>query len=191
MIQMTALRNSVGAMIATLLLVAAGTNAVAAGLSGAIFTTDVTGLFVNGNVYGDDDDVYLNGGPKPNAPCTAAGLPIGNYYFQVTDPSGKVLLSTDDVTAREVVVNNGVIVGPASPFSNHFFRAGQCSSQTVQLCPFDPSPNAGEEYKVWMTKVDDYNNAGGFFVPSKSKTDNFKVTAYTQGCEPPPSGPDD
>ena len=61
----------------------------------------------------------------------------------------------------------------------------------MQLCPFDPSPNAGEEYKVWMTKVDDYWDAGGLFVPSKSKTDNFKVTEYTQGCEPPPSGPDD
>ena len=196
MIQMKALRKSVGAMIATLLLVAAGTNAVAGGLSGAIFTTDVTGLFVNGNVYDHADEVYLNGGPKPNAPCTAAGLPSdpggSNYYFQVTDPSGKVLLSLDPVTAREVKVEGGVIVGPAGISSNHSFSAavGQCPSQTVQLCPFGPSPNAGEEYKVWMTKVADYNNADGFFVPSKSKTDNFKVTEYTGKYCPPP-GPDD
>jgi hypothetical protein len=48
-----------------------------AGLSGAIFTTDETGSFVNGNVYDSKDDVYLNGGPQPKAPCTAAGLPDG------------------------------------------------------------------------------------------------------------------
>ena len=65
MIQMISLRKVVGAMIATLLLVAAGANAAAAGLSGAIFTTRDTGEFVNANVYDSADDVYLNGGPKP------------------------------------------------------------------------------------------------------------------------------
>jgi len=64
--------------------------------SGAIFTTDTNGTFVNANVYDDPTDVYLNGGPRANAPCTAAGLPDGDYYFQVTDPSGTVLLSADD-----------------------------------------------------------------------------------------------
>ncbi len=48
-----------------------------AGPSGAIFTTNADGTFVNGNVYDAATDVYLNGGPRPNAPCTAAGLPDG------------------------------------------------------------------------------------------------------------------
>ena len=44
-----------------------------------------------------------------------------------------------------------------------------------------PTPNPGGEYKVWMTKVSDYDTTmtkGSFgFIPSKSKTDNFKVVA--------------
>ncbi len=65
-------------------------------ISGAIFTTDVTGTEVNANQYAAKPDVYLNGGPGLNAPIGAAGLsPDGTYVFQVTDPSGKVLLSQD------------------------------------------------------------------------------------------------
>jgi hypothetical protein len=36
-----------------------------------------------------------------------------------------------------------------------------------------------------MTKVSDYAEG---FVPSKSKTDNFKVTDYTEGCLRPGDG---
>src|SRR5215472_1295617 len=65
-------------------------------VSGAIFTTDVNGNVVNKNQYAAKTDVYLNGGPGVNAPPGAAGLsPDGVYIFQVTDPSGKTLLSTD------------------------------------------------------------------------------------------------
>jgi Thrombospondin type 3 repeat len=149
-------------------------------LTGAIFTTDENSTFVNGNVYDDQEDVYLNGGPRPNAPCTAAGLPDGDYYFQVTDPSGKMLLSTDDVTARQVHVLGGVIapvVGAA-----HQYGTGKCpGSVTVQLSPYSLTPNDGGEYKVWMTRVIDYDKTqtlGSFgFIPSKTKTDNFKVVA--------------
>src|SRR6266581_847524 len=80
-----------------------------AGVTGAIFTTDSTGTTVNGNIYDHCCDVYLNGGPGPHAPCTAAGLPNGDYYFQVTDPSGATLLSTDAITARQVTVAEGII----------------------------------------------------------------------------------
>src|SRR4051794_36048935 len=60
---------------------------------GAIYTTDRTATIVNANVqYGFGTDVYLSGGPQNTK---AAGLADGTYYFQVTDPSGKVLLSTD------------------------------------------------------------------------------------------------
>jgi len=77
-------------------------------VSGAIFTGLEDGGRVNKNIYTDMRDVYLLGGPGPNAPPGSAGLPDGNYYFQVTDPSGKKLLSLDAVKCREFVVEGGV-----------------------------------------------------------------------------------
>jgi hypothetical protein len=152
-------------------------------VSGAIFTTDQNSTFVNGNVYNAGQEVYLNGGPRPNAPCTAAGLPWGDYYFQVTDPSGKELLSSDPIEYRRITVSGGLITG-ATIF--HYTGVGKCADLntdniTVQLWPFDPTPNPGGEYKVWITKFDDYDItlSGSFgFIPSKSKTDNFKVVDY-------------
>src|SRR5512132_4095786 len=78
--------------------------AIAGPVTGAIFTTIIDGTAVNHNIYDRKEDVYLNGGPQPNAPCTEAGLPDGDYYFQVTDPSGKVLLSKmeDGVTDEPI-----------------------------------------------------------------------------------------
>ena len=152
-----------------------------AGPSGAIFTTDRTASFVNGNVYEDPTDVYLNGGPHANAPCTAAGLPDDDYYFQVTDPSGQEVLSSDGIAARRVAVTGGVIT---ANLGTHAVGPGKClGSLTVQLCPFNPTGNQGEEYKVWMTPVWAYEAKGGFS-RNESKTDNFKVTG-TALCAPP------
>jgi hypothetical protein len=156
--------------------------AVAQPLSGAIFTTDANSTFVNGNVYDFKEDVYLNGGPRPNAPCTAAGLPDGDYYFQVTDPSGSQLLSLDGIGDRRVTVAGGLIIGYSGP---HGIGMGKCSAYngnniTVQLAPFSQTPNPGGEYKVWITRVSDYDPylKGSFgFIPSKTKTDNFKVAS--------------
>lgn len=161
-----------------LIVVVMNTAVMAQNLSGAIFTTDCVEIpdrtecqstFVNGNVYDFIEDVYLNGGPRPNAPCDAAGLPNGIYYFQVTDPSGSRLLSTDPIEDRRVEVANGVIVEAV-----HSTGIGKCiGSRAVQLAPFMKTPNPGGEYKVWMTLKDSYDLFG--FIPSKSKTDNFKV----------------
>ncbi|HWP61878.1 MAG TPA: SdrD B-like domain-containing protein [Candidatus Binatia bacterium] len=99
-----------------LLAFASGTSA--APLAGAIFTTTPDGTIVNENVrYEDKRDVYLDGGPPPNAPAWAAGLPDGIYVFQVTDPSGKFLLSEDPAKCRLVRVAGGVIVERVSPAS--------------------------------------------------------------------------
>ncbi len=148
--------------------------AFAAPVSGAIFTTDATGNFVNANVYDSVFDVYLNGGPRPNAPCSAAGLPDGEYYFQVTDPSGSLPpLSSDDISDRKVRVLNGMITDYLGTTPNRT-STGSCGDVTVQLYPFDNTPNPGGEYKVWMTPVTAYNTYGGF-MPQYSKTDNFKV----------------
>src|SRR5580704_9066716 len=100
-----------GAPALTLAVLLSGTPSLRAqnkGLQGAIFTTVSNGSVVNGNQYDSPCSVYLDGGPGPHAPATAAGLPDGDYYFQVTDPSGKTLLSTDVVTNRSFHVTNGV-----------------------------------------------------------------------------------
>jgi hypothetical protein len=174
------------ATVVALLAVVLNTAAMAQQVSGAIFTTDANSTFVNANVYDFKEDVYLNGGPRPNAPCTAAGLPDGEYYFQVTDPSGSQLLSLDGIAGieeRRVTVAGGLIVAHSG---THGIGIGKCVTFngfniTVQLYPFAPTPNPGGEYKAWMTKVSDYDTTmtkGSFgFIPSKSKTDNFKVAS--------------
>lgn len=173
-------------------------SAAAAGPSGAIFTTTANGARVNANQYTSKCEVYLDGGPGPNAPAKAAGLPDGDYYFQVTDPSGKVLLSTDPVTNRRFLVAGGVIVaytgfgGPVHPLGYDQDHP-ELGAITIRIahgtCPADflDSPNGGGVYKVWATKTTDFvgdptkvdNDCGNAcyhgFVPAKSKTDNFKA----------------
>ena len=188
-------------------------------LSGAIFTTTVDGTVVNENVhYKSKKDVYLDGGPGPNAPSTAAGLPEGEYYFQVTDPSGKDLLSTDHISCRKIHVNEYGVIDIVYNGFNYYYQNGKngewvevpCQHEqgvdvdhselgaiTVQLFPYDDTPNKGGVYKAWITPVDAYapindfdpdgdknqpvNNEGyalgNFhgFIPRWSKTDNFKV----------------
>ncbi len=184
------------------LLTAATVPARAHQSSGAIFTTLPDGSAVNFNIYASKDDVYLDGGPGQNAPQTAAGLDDGVYVFQVTDPSGKTLLSTDVAACRRVVVSGGVITGllTTSPGCATPHLTGtdvDWSATTVQLMPFDDTPNNGNEYKAWMTYVEDYLTAcaangvpdglnvvdcglgrrGNFhgFMGRHSKTDNFKA----------------
>ncbi len=183
-----------------LLALAAGSAGAAPPLSGAIFTTTADGSVVNGNTkYLAACDVYLDGGPGINAPQWAAGLPDGDYYFQVTDPSGKTLLSTDPVRNRCVTVSGGVIVSNC-PTGTHVLGADvdHPPAVTVQLCPYNLTPNPGGVYQAWMTPVGDGTiNGGGFvgnpalvdnpcgngcfhgFIPARSKTDNFKVRKDT------------
>lgn len=176
--------------------------AQAAAPSGAIFTTLSDGSEVNLNQFPSKEDVYLDGGPGPGAPQTAAGLDDGIYVFQVTDPSGKELLSTDAAACRRITINDGIITGVVA--------AGGCEhvtgvdidhgAATVQLMPYLDTPNKGGVYKVWVTLVEDYlegcaaqgvpdglavvdcgpfhRRSGGIahgFIPAESKTDNFKV----------------
>jgi hypothetical protein len=158
----------------------------AKGVPGAIFTTNFSGTVVNGNQYSSKCDVYLDGGPGPNAPASAAGLPDGEYYFQVTDPSGEHLLSTDPVSNRQFTVAGGVIVSHSGTHPTGIDQ--DHSAVTVALadvnCPADflDTPNHGGVYKVWATPVADYvgpatcgNGCFHGFLPANSKTDNFKV----------------
>ncbi len=163
-------------------------------LPGAIFTTDITGARVNQNQYATKcgtTGVYLDGGPGPNAPPTAAGLPDGDYYFQVTDPSGKTLLSTDIVANRLVTVSGGLFVSSIHP---NFPNTGGSGGRTVELCPFNDTPNNGGVYKVWVTPVGDFVGDPGSvdftcghgcfhgFIPAASKVDNFKVGGQPEAC---------
>jgi hypothetical protein len=158
---------------------------VFAQVNGAIYTSTPTGTTVNGNIYDAKTSVYLNGGPQN---LSDPGLrPDGLYYFQVTDPSSKILLSADDISCRQVVVSGGRIVGvpngpaPASCPSG-FHPLGTFDSANgempVQLCPptasprsdnlnakgdfdaanwCDNTPNHGGEYKAWVTPVSSYD----------------------------------
>ena len=69
------------AAVAIALITVVMSSAAMAQLSGAIFTTncmefssqtECQSTFVNGNVYDSIEDVFLNGGPRPNARCDAA-----------------------------------------------------------------------------------------------------------------------
>lgn len=184
--------------LALLLFVTTPAMAQGGPVRGAIFTTLHDGSAVNANQFESKCAVYLDGGPGPNAPARAAGLPDGEYYFQVTDPSGKVLLSTDAVSNRKFKVTGGVITaytgsgGLAHPTDIDRDHSG-LGAITIGLantsCPEDflDTPNNGGAYKVWATptvdflgdptKVDNPCVNGCFhgFLPSKSKTDNFKV----------------
>lgn len=169
--------------------------------SGAIFTTVSDGSEVNFNIYPSKDAVYLDGGPGPGAPQTAAGLDDGTYVFQVTDPSGKTLLSTDPARCREFTVAGGIITGVvASGGCEH--KTGldvDHGATTVQLMPYNDTPNNGGVYKAWATTEANYlsgctqlGKSNGLalvdcgykagvavhgFIPAASKTDNYKVKA--------------
>src|SRR5688572_24059447 len=124
--------------------------ASAAPISGALFTTDVTGN-VNVNQYENKEAVYLNGGPT-NANCAAAGMDDGVYVFKVTNPSGGVDLSLDDISHREFTVVGGVVLSSL----DHPIVAGDCSGVRVQVAPFADTPNNGGVYKLWVTRKADY-----------------------------------
>jgi hypothetical protein len=155
--------------------------------SGAIFTTLADGSEVNVNQFPSKDAVYLDGGPGIGAPADAAGLDDGIYVFQVTDPSGRTLLSTDAANCRQFSVNGGVISGVVASGCQHATGSDvDHAAVTVQLMPFDDTPNPGGVYKVWVTPLEDFPaaclasvdcDATRFhgFIPAHSKTDNFKV----------------
>jgi cysteine-rich repeat protein len=160
-------------------------------LRGAIFTTLADGSRVNANIYEAKTDVYLDGGPGDGAPIGAAALPNGDYYFQVTNPNGRLLLSEDPIACRRFTVNDGIItsVAPSGGCAHVTGLDVDHDALTVQLMPYSDTPNPGGVYKVWVTRVGDYDaSATRFhgFLPSESKTDNFKVR---KAEVPPPPEP--
>jgi len=157
-----------------------------ASVQGAVWTTDASGTIVDQNIYVFHTDVYFNGGPQNGQ---HSGLPDGIYYFEVTDPSGGTLLSTDNASCRQVQVINGVVTGSYGPSCKHPEGAYNPAngSTTVQLAPFATTPNGGNEYKAWLiaagnATISTTNPTILNFKRSDAKTDNFKV----QNAPPPP-----
>jgi hypothetical protein len=203
-------KNLAAVLILVFAMAFVGSNTALANISGAIFTTLQDGSEVNANIFEAMEDVYLDGGPGQNAPSTAAGLPEGDYYFQVTDPSGKVLLSMDPVRCRKFHVNSFGVIDYVYPATRSQKVKGQmvvvdCTHAigvdidhsdlgaiTVQLMPYLRTPNNGGVYKVWVTPVEMFignanlvDNPSYFhgFVPAWSKTDNYKVH-HGKPCDP-------
>src|SRR5215467_13215112 len=157
-----------------LILLAEVQNASAQNISGSIQTSLSDGTTVNANLMPSKSAAYLNGGPQNEH---SAGLPVGTYYFQVTDPNGSVLLSTDDVTCRQVVValgtsGKGVFQGhpsgappasctepagsatPGAFHNNGTTDAANGGSIPIQLCAPTGCPAGSPDFK-------DTPNAGG------------------------------
>jgi hypothetical protein len=195
------LRKSYLIALATLLAVSSlffqGTVVAGAPLPGAIFTGLEDGGQVNANHYADKRDVYLNAGPPPNAPQDSAGLPDGNYYFQVTDPSGKTLLSQDPVYCREFRVENGRIdeyvsigrtyksKGKIVPCYVDGWQHGKHDlgvsvdhlAISIQLMPYKNTPNRGGVYKAWATPIEHFDG-------DPNKVDNGYRGGYFHGFIP-------
>ena len=193
-----------GALVSALVVVAAFALLITAvpqqafaNFTGAIFTTTENGNTVDGNIYlakCGEEGVWINGGPQQNNP----GLPPDYYVFQVTDPSGKWLLSTDPAANRQVHVGPN---GRFDALNGGTHAKNELSDPTrivVELCPFLDTPNPGLEYKAWLTPVSAFTLAGGSltcnpsdldptiaadcqvsnlaaFTNDNSKTDNFKA----------------
>ncbi len=203
-----ALIFAAGFIVLAVFTLTAGTTAHAP--SGAIFTTLPDGTAVDANIYPSKADVYLDGGPGPHAPPGAAGLDAGVYVFQVTDPSGQELLSTDPAGCRRFTVDDSGLITGVVPSGGCEHVTGfdvDHAAVTVQLVPFADTPNPGGEYKAWAVREPDFLlgcqelgfggstgldvvDCGGHadnrhgFIPSHSKTDNFKVRAAAPSVTP-------
>ena len=144
---------------------------------GSVFVLNRVGGHVEGNAYARKDAVYLSGGPGTS--CFAAGLADGDYCFQLTDPAGTVLLTPDAIVDRSVRVINGrmsAYLGTSRPAAN----VGPCGALNVRLAPFVTTPYPSGEYKIWFTRIADYDPNGSQlfgFDPARSKSDNFRVSA--------------
>lgn len=145
-------------------------------------------------IFSSKSAVFLAVG-SASTPCqTFAFLPDGTYVFQVTDPSGTTLLSTDPASERTVTVKNGVIAS----YNGTTHAVGSktaCGSLTVSLAPFRDVGTRRAQYVVWLTPsanfegipstIDTVCGPGCFhgFRPESSRAFAFRVEDKPN-CEP-------
>lgn len=169
------------------------------GDNGAVYATTLDGRILKGRLFDSKCAAYLAVGPGPHSRGKRKGLPRGEYYFQVTDPSGKQLLSTDPVSNRRFKVVQGVIVShsgthPTGTDQNYWKLKAITIGLAGPKCPADylDTPSKRGAYKVWVTPVDEFRenparcrrNCFHGFVASESKTAVFRV----EPPAPPPPG---
>ena len=148
---------------------------------GSVFIVDRFGNHLEGNSFQRIDAVYVSGGRGFD--CSASGLADGDYYFQITDPAGTVLLTPEPLLQRKVRVVGGLFSAYLGKMRRAAFL-GPCGAMHLRLSPFQVTPYPGGEYKLWLTRVQDYdavNNPMFGFDPALSKSDNFRVAA--QGAQ--------
>ncbi len=178
------------------------------GPTGAIFTTVPDGSIVNENVrYTDKREVYLDGGPRGGSPQTAAGLDDGDYVFQITDPSGKYLLSQDKSECRLIRVRDGVIVklldrNPTTGALTEHSASDACHANdaptppaTAQRSDFgatgrhdtnvDVDYGASGAIVVQMMPYANTPNPGGVYKAWISKIDEYAAKATGKGVSDP------
>lgn len=129
----------------------------------------------DGNAFVRKDGAYLSAGRGTN--CSAASLADGIYCFELTDPAGTVLLTTDPIVERSVRVKSGRMVEYLGT-TRIFSPKGPCEGGLLRLVPYDTTPFGDGLYKLWLTRIEDYDPNGSHlfgFDPAKSKSDDFRV----------------
>lgn len=148
---------------------------LAAQTPGSAFIVNRFAEHSDSNAFVRKDGAYLAGGP--GLACTGAGLPDGLYVFGITDPAGTVSLTNDALIERTVRVLGGLVVEYFGT-TRISTDTGPCGSLMVRLVPFDSTPFASSEYKLWLTPLADFGAGGVFgFDPAFSKSDNFRVVS--------------
>ena len=121
-------------------------------LAGAVSVSLWDGSAPDGGLFVNRCDVYLTTGRTE----VSRPLPDGDYVFQVTDVSGRALLSTDELRLRQVRIADGVLRGVSGEGRHGMGGDGLGGTTTVQLCPFDESPDASGTYQLWLTPIEDF-----------------------------------
>jgi hypothetical protein len=163
-------------------------------LTGAVYTSNFDGSIINENVgYPSKQDVYLTGGP-----CNGGShLAAGDYYYEVTSPNG-VLLSSDAIGSRKITVADDFIQSTTGHVTHPVNCVPPVTGITVQLYPFDDTPNPGGEYKLTVATAESVEACEGFDSASTTfeictgadqKSDNFKVGEAEATPTPPPDPP--
>ena len=135
---------------------------------GGVTTTTEGG--VAQTVFSDKSDVFFTAGPTAT-PCAAIQfVNDGQYYFQVTDLSGRELLSSDPVSERIVTVTHGVLTtynghthetdsadisedAPEGEESEAAPVHGPCGALSVGLAPFRDAGSRDASYLLWLTPI--------------------------------------
>jgi hypothetical protein len=162
---------------------------LAASFGGAVYTTDSAGAAVNNNTFNGAGAVYLNGGLNV---LDGSSLPPNEiFYFEVTNPSGKILLSKDRAACRQVMTNSSGRIASVVPDSTCPAGAHPVGTQdgfggiTLKLGPFEQTPNKGNEYKVILVRKNHPSVVVGAdgkvldYSMSIAKSSGFKVLNYT------------